>query len=373
MILPGASAHLAGFARLLRTSGFAIAPEQVVAFLDAVRLLGPRSMDDIRDAAMCLLAPGPERAGDFETLFRAWFWGEYVATSAGDGNDETRIKDDRGSQEQTLLPTERLAGGELASQAERLTIRLFDPAGGSLAAFASALPRAVPTRRSFRTVGARHGQPDLRRSLRSIVRTDGDIARPLLRRRATLQRRVVLLIDISGSMKRHTEGHLQLAHAVVRNADRVEIFALGTRLTRITSPLHIADRNLALAQVAETVEDWDGGTRIGPALLALLSVPRFAAFMRGAAVVILSDGLERGGHDDMERAFRRLKARAFRLSLLTPLAADPRFRPRTAALAAVLPYLDDLADGSDVGSVADFILALAKPARRAADRWREAS
>ena len=154
---------------------------------------------------------------------------------------------------------------------------------------------------------------------------------------------------------------------------RAEVFALGTRLTRITAALRIADRERALARAAEAVEDWDGGTRIGPALLALFSVPRFAAFARGAAVVVLSDGLERGDHGEMEQAFRRLKGRAFRLSLLTPLAADSRFRPHTAALARVLPHLDDLADGSDIEAVADFMLSLAKPARRASDVWREAS
>lgn len=373
MTLPDASAHLVGFARLLRTSGLAIAPEQVVTFLDAVRLLGPRSMDDIRDAAMATLSPGPECTGEFNALFRAWFWGEAVTASEGDSDEETRIKDDRGAREDLVLPDECIAGGELSSSAEQLATRHFLAADAELSRFARALPGSVPTRRSFRTIGARHGRPDMRRSLRSIVKSDGDVARPLLRSPARVQRRILLLIDVSGSMKRHTEGHLQIAHAVVRHADRAEVFTLGTRLTRITASLRISDRDLALARVAETVEDWDGGTRIGPALLALLSLPRFAAFARGAAVVILSDGLERGGHCEMEHAFRRLKARAFRLSLLTPLAVDPRFRPRTAALAAVLPHLDDLADGSGVTSVADFILALALPARRASDRWREAS
>lgn len=90
-------------------------------------------------------------------------------------------------------------------------------------------------------------------------------------------------------------------------------------------------------------------------------------------MVILSDGLERGGHAEMALAFRRLGARAFRLSLCTPLAADPRFSPRTAALRAVLPYLDDLVDGSSAESVSTFLLSLARPARRASDIWREAS
>jgi uncharacterized protein with von Willebrand factor type A (vWA) domain len=372
MSLPAAAAHLAGFARLLRAEGFAIAPEQIAGFLAAVELLGPRSMEDIRQAALAMLGVDPEKLRTFEALYRAWFWGEAVTAAAGEGDEETRIKDDRGDREQQPLGEEQVSAGERASFAERLAARRFPSGEADAAGFARSLAGALPRRRSFRDVRALRGRHDLRRSMRRMVGTEGDISRPSRRRRLEVQRRLLLLIDISGSMKLHTEGHLRLAHTLVRNADRVEVFTLGTRLTRITTPLRIADRELALARVAETVEDWDGGTRIGPALLALLSVPRFAAYARGAAVVVLSDGLERDGYVEMERAFRKLKARAFRLSLLTPLAADPRFRPRTAALRAVLPHLDDLADGSGVGPVSDFILSLARPARRAGDLWREA-
>ncbi|TIP32605.1 MAG: VWA domain-containing protein, partial [Mesorhizobium sp.] len=111
--------------------------------------------------------------------------------------------------------------------------------------------------------------------------------------------------------------------------DRAEVFTFGTRLTRITSALRIRDREQALARAAALVDDWDGGTRMGPTLLAFLSVPRFSAFARGACVVVLSDALERGDHTDLETAMLRLSARAFRLSLATPLAGDARFRPAT--------------------------------------------
>ncbi len=373
MSLPAEASHLAAFARLVRTAGFAVAPEQVVTFLDAVRMLGPRSMDDIREAALATLAPGPDRRAEFDALFRAWFWGEAVTVSAGDSDDETRVKDDRGAQDHQPLPSERINGGELTSGAERLASREFQTAEAELSGFARRLLHALPTRRSFRMVGSKRGRPDLRRSLRAIVASDGDIPRTPLRQRSNVQRRILLLIDISGSMKMHTEAHLHLAHAVVRTAERAEVFTLGTRLTRVTAALRSADRDLALARVSETVDDWDGGTRIGPTLLALLSVPRFAAFARGASIIILSDGLERGGHADMEQAFRRLKARASRLSLLTPLAADPRFRPRTAALAAILPHLDDLADGSGIGPVTDFMLSLARQPPRSNHSWNEAT
>ncbi|TIP78975.1 MAG: VWA domain-containing protein, partial [Mesorhizobium sp.] len=233
---------------------------------------------------------------------------------------------------------------------------------------------ALPARRSFRTVRTHaRGKLDLRRSLREIVSADGDIPSPLLRRRQTVPRKLLLLIDVSGSMKLYTSDYLKLAHAAVQGADRAEIFTFGTRLTRITTALRIRDRDQALARVAALVDDWDGGTRMGPTLLAFLSVPRFSSFARGAAVIILSDALERGDHAELEMAMRRLSARAFRLSLATPLAGNPRFQPATAALRAILPVLDDLVDGSSIAGLTDFILSLARPAPTAAAIWKRVS
>lgn len=372
--LPAAAANLLGFARLLRAASLGGSTEQAVAFLEAVALLGPRSMDDIRKAALATLAPRPDDRTEFEALFRAWFWGEGLAVATGDSDDETRIAESGAARERTVVKERAETGGELASAAERLATRTFRSDDDRLAAFRRALPSMLPQRRSLQHVSAAsRGKPDLRRSLRAIVQADGDVPALHLRRRPLVQRRLVLMIDISGSMKQHTADHLKLAHAVVQGASRAEVFTLGTRLTRITPALRVADCGRALARAAETVEDWDGGTRIGPTLLAFLSVPRFAAMAQGAAAVILSDGLERGDPSDMTRALRRLSARAVRLSLATPLAADPRFRPRTAALQAALPLLDDLVDGSSIESLTSFVLSLARPAPSAEDVWRKVS
>jgi uncharacterized protein with von Willebrand factor type A (vWA) domain len=108
-------------------------------------------------------------------------------------------------------------------------------------------------------------------------------------------------------------------------------------------------------------------------LQAFLAVPRFSAFARGASIILLSDALERGDHREMESAVRRLSQRAFRLSLATPLAGDPRFRPETAALRAVLPVLDDLVDGSSIEELTRFTLSLARPALAALTVWLRTS
>ncbi|WP_245435809.1 vWA domain-containing protein [Mesorhizobium tamadayense] len=369
--MPRAAAPFLAFARLLRRHGFAIAPEQVTAFMQAVTLLGPRSMNDIREAALATLAPPPDRRGEFEAHFQGFFYGGAKPSVEGEEDDEIRVKDDRGTREEESQAVRQEKGGELSSALEQLSSRDFRQDTDGLSSFRRRLASALPARRSFRTARTRsRGTLDLRRSLSEIVSADGDIPSPLLRRRQTVPRKLLLLIDVSGSMKLHTADYLKLAHAAVQGADRAEIFTFGTRLTRITSALRVRNRDQALARAAALVDDWDGGTRMGPALLAFLSVPRFSAFARGAAVVILSDALERGDHSDLETAMRRLSARAFRLSLATPLAGDPRFRPATTALRAILPVLDDLVDGSSARSLSDFILSLARPAPAAETIWK---
>ncbi|MET3577728.1 uncharacterized protein with von Willebrand factor type A (vWA) domain [Mesorhizobium robiniae] len=372
--LPWAAAPLLGFGRLLRRYGFPIAPEQVSGFMQAVTLLGPRSMADIHEAALATLAPPPDRRDEFEAHFQSHFYGNTAAVVEGEADEETRIKDDGGTSDEESEVARREEGGELSSSAEQLSTRDFQRDGDGLSTFRRKLAAALPARRSFRTVRTHaRGKLDLRRSLREIVSADGDVPSPLLRRRQTVPRKLLLLIDVSGSMKLHTSDYLKLAHAAVQGTDRAEIFTFGTRLTRITGALRIRERDQALARVAALVDDWDGGTRMGPTLLAFLSVPRFSAFARGAAVVILSDALERGDHAELEMAMRRLSARAFRLSLATPLAGDPRFQPATAALRAILPMLDDLVDGSSISGLTDFILSLARPAPAAAAIWKRVS
>jgi len=370
--LPRAAKPFAGFVRYIRRYGFPVAAEQTIAFMQAVTLLGPRSMEDIRQAALATLAPPHDRFHEFEALFRSFFHGEATVTIDGESDEDTEIKDDNGVESQGEQPELRQEeSGESASAVERLGLRAFQSDRQALAGFCKALPASLPQRRSFRSVRTNsRGKLDLRRALRSIVRADGDVPAPPLRRRPTVSRKLLILIDISGSMKLHTDDYLKLAHAAVQAADRVEVFTLGTRLTRITRALKVRDLDAALERTAALVDDWDGGTRIGPTLLAFLAVPRFAAFARGAAILLLSDGLERGDHAEMETAMRRLGARAFRLSLATPLAGDPRFSPRTAALQAILPCLDDLVDGSSLSGLADFMLTLARPAPSAETVWR---
>jgi uncharacterized protein with von Willebrand factor type A (vWA) domain len=251
-----------------------------------------------------------------------------------------------------------------------LTLKTLRPpaAHARLKAMQRELPGKAPARRGYRHRTVRSGDTlDLRRSLSRMVRGGAGSATPAWRERRRKLRRVLLLIDISGSMKAHSEDYLRFAHALTQTLPAVETFSFGTRLTRLTRSLRRKDTACALAEIAPAVADWDGGTRIAESIEAFLAVPRFSRASRGALVIILSDGLERGEAAPMAHAVRRLAARSWRLAWLTPLAADPAFRPATAALAAILGIVDHLGDGSAIRPLCDFMenaarLALARPA-----------
>jgi uncharacterized protein with von Willebrand factor type A (vWA) domain len=192
------------------------------------------------------------------------------------------------------------------------------------------------------------------------MRNAGEFVRVRRRKRRLRQRRIVVLIDVSGSMKERTQAHLAFAHVLVRTAEAADVFTIGTRLTRISRALRLKNREAALAAASRLVPDWDGGTRIGEALGAFLAVPRFAALARGAALIVLSDGLERGDPGAMRDAVARFSQIAWRILWLTPLAADPGFEPRTAGLVAVRPFLDALGDGGSIERICAHVLDLAQ-------------
>ncbi|MGH7122648.1 MAG: vWA domain-containing protein [Acetobacteraceae bacterium] len=363
--LPPAAAPFPGFARLLRRHGFAVAPEQIVTFMRAISLLGPRSLEDIRQAAYAALAPPVERHAEFDALFRAWFIGAAEPAPPPIADDTlTASLDPPGEHTRPELPEQRRTG-RLAAAAELLADRHFPPPPpGSLRDLEQGLRRALPLRRSFRREKTRaRGAPDLRRSFPAMVRNDGDVPHPVLTRRRPVPRKLLLLIDVSGSMQAYTADALRLAHAALRATADAEVFTLGTRLTHITQALRAHHLPTALERAAREVADWDGGTKLGPTLATLLARPRFAELARGASVVLISDALERGDPATLVAAARRLRGLAYRLSLATPLAADPSFRPETAALRAILPLLDDLVDGSSLAHLSAFLLSLARPPR----------
>ena len=360
--LPRAARVFVSFVALLRANAIAVAPEQTTAFLTAIELLGPRDLGDIRQAALATLAPPPERRATFDRLFDLHFRGSEAIEHAED--DETvRLQEEGRGDEEPLLSDDANESGLTATRTEALVERRFAQLSttDALRRLAREAPKRLPRRRGHRRMRARRGPfADLRRTLRDSVRSDGEILRLGHMKRRQRPRKFLLLIDVSGSMKSRTEDNMKLAHALVQAAPNVEFFTFGTRLTRVTRALRLKRREQALSAAAHLVSDWDGGTRIGDALQAFLAVPRFGGYARGAAVVVISDGLERGEPDALRDAVAKLSRRAWRVSWLTPLATGPGFRPQTEALVAIERFVDDLVDGGSSASIVAHVLSLGR-------------
>jgi uncharacterized protein with von Willebrand factor type A (vWA) domain len=176
---------------------------------------------------------------------------------------------------------------------------------------------------------------------------------------------------VSGSLKANSPDYLRFAHALVQGADRAEVFTFGTRLTRITAALRGDDVDDAMRDLSEVVFDFDGGTRIGESLLEFLRSGQRRTMARGALVLVLSDGLERGGPGPMAAGVERLALLAHRISWLTPLGSDPTYRPLTKAMIAVQPSLDRIGSSASLDSLLaelEYLRVLSSGQRRACDR-----
>jgi uncharacterized protein with von Willebrand factor type A (vWA) domain len=222
------------------------------------------------------------------------------------------------------------------------------------------LAKRGPTRLSRRTrpVRRRRGhQPDLRRVVRASLRTGGEPIHRHWRAPRRRPRQVVLVCDVSGSMTPYARMLLQYLHASVAAQRRVEAFAFGTRLTRITNELEGRDHDRALARAAAAVADFSGGTRIGAAL-AELNRMHGRRIGRGAVIVILSDGWDRGDPQQLDAEMARLRRSAHRLVWLNPLAAHPDFEPLTRGMRAAIPHTDELLAGNSLASLEELACIL---------------
>lgn len=364
--LPRALQPFVEFASALRLNDFAVAPDQSQMFIEAVGLLGPNSMEDIYRAALATLAPPIERRQEFEALFRMIFLGQSQPSSMmGEDDEDVQAFDERDGDMEPPEADEINEAGEQATGAEVLSVRAFDERDEThvFRRFLKTAPAKLPRRKTNRRVVSKTGDKwNLRRTLREAVARDGEVlVIPKLARKMRL-RRILLLIDVSGSMKAQTDGYLRFAHLLGKVTDQFEVFTLGTRLTRITRALRHKNLERALSTVSTTVADWDGGTRLGDALGTFLTVPRFAGFARGALVIVLSDGLERGSPDAMTQSVEKLSRLSWRMMWLTPLASGVNYLPETEALKSVLPFLDVLGDGSSADSLCEEVLSFAKRA-----------
>jgi uncharacterized protein with von Willebrand factor type A (vWA) domain len=221
------------------------------------------------------------------------------------------------------------------------------------------LARRHPTRLSRRTRPSRRRghAPDLRATVRASLRSAGEPVHRRWRAPTRRPRQLVLVCDVSGSMAPYARMLLQYLHACVAARRRVEAFAFGTRLTRITNELGGRDHDRALDRAAAAVADFSGGTRIGAALAELNRV-HGRRLGRGSVVVILSDGWDRGDPEQLEREMSRLRRASHRLIWLNPLAAHPDYEPLTRGMRAAVPHTDELLAGNSLASLEQLAVIL---------------
>ena len=206
--------------------------------------------------------------------------------------------------------------------------------------------------RRRRPHGGRTGPIDLRRTMAAARRTGGEPMRLHRSRRRRVPRRLLLLLDVSGSMSDYSRSLIRIAHAAVGTDGRVEVFTLGTRLTRLTPHMRMGDPERSLTAVAEAVPDWSGGTRLGECLARFNREWGARGPARGADVVILSDGWERDDPARLGRELGRLAQVANRIIWVNPLKVTDGYEPLAKGMAAALPHLDEFVEGHSADSFA---------------------
>ena len=350
-----------GFACALRRAGLEVSLTSALLYAEALSVCDVGSRTSLYWAGRAALVHRFEDVGVYDAVFGAYWLGEPLgmsplvaasvpvvlqvdgAEAAGDPDEESPR--DREAITLRYSATETLSTKDFADytdsdleEARRLMERLRF---------------SGPTRPSRRPEPARscRGRLDVRRTVRAAMRSGGEPMRMHRRISGRRPRRLVMLLDVSGSMERYARALLRLVHAAVAGRSRVEAFALGTRLTRLTRELSSRDPDRAMRAASAAVPDWSGGTRLGDGLRAFNDEWGCRGMARGAVVVILSDGWDRGDPSEMSEQMQRLRRVANRVVWVNPLKASPGYAPLARGMAAALPHCDDFVEGHNLESL----------------------
>src|SRR5215204_1528492 len=380
---PGALEHLIGFGRDLRHRGLAVGTGRIVTFCRAAGALGLFERADLYWAGRSSLISRPEDVEAFDEAFAAWFGTGFRLELPMPGSprdvdgiveDEREVEgdalDDRViAREWHELEKDALTDGEasiriVASAAEMLREKSFGDLTEEERLHVSHLIRKLvlqlPTQHTRRYRAAPSGARfDVRRTLRRSLRTQGEPFERAWRARGRRTRPLVLILDISGSMAPYSRALMQFAFAAMAAGRRVEVFVFGTRLTRVTRTLRTRDPDRALREIGRLVQDWEGGTRIGESVKSLLDGWSQRAALRGAVVVLCSDGLERGDPELLRSQMQRLGRLAHRVVWVNPLKGSPHYEPLARGMAAALPSIDEFLPGHNLESLEELARALA--------------
>ena len=355
---------LLGFARALRASGVTVTADRERAYLAAVATAGMHDAHAVYQAGRATLCGSPADLERYDVVFAEWF----SAPTAGSGH-RLRLP---GTSEPVFLLDAGESDGEAESEKELAqasadeVLRHRDLATLSAREkvelarlFARLQPRA-PRRPSRRSTPVPHGELDPRRTLRETLRRLGEPGPVRWRHRPPRPRRIILLIDISGSMARYGYALLRLAHRYISSGLPVEAFTMGTRLTHVTRALRALDPDRAIAGAGEVIPDWSGGTRLADVLRAFLVRWGRRGMARGAVVVVFSDGWERSEPAALGEQVRRLRALAHRVVWVNPHRGLSGYAPIQGGIVAVLPHCDDFLAGHSLATFEELIEVVAR-------------
>jgi uncharacterized protein with von Willebrand factor type A (vWA) domain len=351
-----------GFARTLRAAGVGADAERLAAFVTALDALDAARRNDVYWAGRLTLCADPDDLERYDRVFAAYFDG-VTATARPRVARSVRLGPDAASDveapdaapdtdDEAILRTATRAASSTELLRHRDIADLTDWERRELDLLLRAFAFVADERRTRRRGAAGSGAIDRRRTVRRMLAAGGEPG--VLRYDAprTRPRRVVLLLDVSGSMAGYVDALLRFGHAAARRDGPVtEVFTLGTRLTRVTDHLAHRDPDTALRAVSAAIPDWEGGTRLGPTLREFLDRYGQRGMARGAVVVVLSDGWETGGVDELATQMQRLHRLAHRVIWANPRAGRPGFAPTAAGMAAALPHCDQLVEGHSLGAL----------------------
>lgn len=365
----GSDTSVVALGQALRAGGVRVGPAEEVLALRALAVVDPLVQEDARAALAAALCSRREDRAVFDVAWELVFGrgaevqavpDELQAASAAlpkTAGPPAARQDEPGAEEPVARPA---AWSELEVLRDKDFAAYTDAERALAHRLLVQLARRGPRRRSRRPVPRARGEVDLRRTLRASLRTGGVPVHLARRGPSTTVRPLVLLLDVSGSMAPYARVLLQWAQAAVVAHRRVECFAFGTRLTRITLELRHRDPDRALARAAAAVDDWSGGTRIGDAV-ATLNREHGRRLGRGAVVVVLSDGWDRGEPEVLADELARLQRSAHRLIWLNPLKAAPGYEPLARGMAAALPHADHFLAGHSLRALEELADLLDPP------------
>jgi hypothetical protein len=379
--VPGPLAPLVRFGRDLRARGLPVGTGRILTFCRAAAALGSPDRGSLYWAGRVAMVARRDDLEIYDRAFEDWWAslrtgdelpielavpstaaevgeeleaatelepieGETAASWEAVGDDES----ERGDGDETASLRLVASGTEVLR--DMSFPDLSDDERARVARLIRALAVRIPVERTRRTRPAGKGAVfDVRRTLRRSLRTHGEPFDRAWRERRSRTRPLVLILDISGSMSPYARALLQFGYAAMAGGRKVETFVFGTRLTRVTRTLRTRDPDRALHEIGRLVRDWEGGTRIGASLKTLLDGWSQRAALRGAVVVICSDGLERDDPALLRAQMERLARLSHRVVWVNPLKGSPRYEPLARGMAAALPSVDVFLSGHNLASL----------------------